>query len=140
MTARTHRLAVFASIALAVTGAGCASHTYTRGNETCSRRTIDRLYFGTDTPGGAVSVSEWDRFLTEIVTPRFPSGLTIVDARGQWMGSTHEIVRERSYVVEIIHDGAESGSRSVSEIIDEYRRRFRQESVLHISTEATACF
>jgi hypothetical protein len=43
---------------------------------------VERLYFGLNTPQGAVSESEWESFLAEIVTPRFPSGLTVIDGRG----------------------------------------------------------
>ncbi|MEX2248301.1 MAG: DUF3574 domain-containing protein, partial [Parvibaculum sp.] len=43
------------------------------------------LYFGLDRgDGGTVSERDWRRFLAEVVTPRFPGGLTVIDAYGQW--------------------------------------------------------
>src|SRR5437016_3726037 len=43
------------------------------------------LYFGRSIPGGGeVSAAEWQRFLADVVTPRFPNGFTIVDAAGQY--------------------------------------------------------
>ena len=51
-------------------------------------RISDTLYFGFDRPGGSlVTESEWSAFLSEIVTPRFPDGLTVWQASGQWSTS-----------------------------------------------------
>ena len=37
--------------------------------------------------GEVVDDAAWDAFLGETVTPRFPDGLTVLDAHGQWRGS-----------------------------------------------------
>ena len=42
------------------------------------------LYFGTARPKGSVSELEWQMFLRDEVTARFPEGLTVWDAEGQW--------------------------------------------------------
>src|SRR5262249_11578696 len=45
----------------------------------------DRIFFGRAIPGGgSVSEEEWATFLAEVVTPRFPDGLTVWRAEGQW--------------------------------------------------------
>jgi hypothetical protein len=41
---------------------------------------VAELLFGR----GNVSDRNWDRFLADEVTPRFPDGLTVFDAKGQW--------------------------------------------------------
>ena len=43
------------------------------------------LMFGRNI-GGRLGVTEarWSRFLADEITPRFPDGLTVVDASGQW--------------------------------------------------------
>ena len=41
------------------------------------------LYFGLGRPKGTVSELEWQLFVRDEVTPRFPSGLTVWDAEGQ---------------------------------------------------------
>ncbi|HEX5574346.1 MAG TPA: DUF3574 domain-containing protein, partial [Gemmatimonadales bacterium] len=47
----------------------------------------ETLYFGRNRPGGGtVSDAEWKAFLVEVVTPRFPLGLTVQKATGQWKG------------------------------------------------------
>ena len=44
----------------------------------------DVLYFGLSTPsGGQITPEQWQGFLREEVTPRFPAGLSVVDAAGQ---------------------------------------------------------
>jgi len=63
----------------------------------------ETLYFGRNRPGGSVSDTEWQRFLTEVVTPRFPQGLTVLEASGQWQGAAGVVEQERSQVVTIFH-------------------------------------
>lgn len=93
----------------------------------------DRLYFGRSIPGGGtVSEADWAAFLREVVTPRFPAGLTMWRAEGQWRDRSGAIVREESFVLELIHSGDLRAEARVGEIIAEYRSRFRQESVLRV--------
>lgn len=93
----------------------------------------DRLYFGRSIPGGgAVSDVDWDGFLREVVTPRFPAGLTVWRAEGQWRDDAGAIVREASFVLELIHPASIQSDSAVQAIIAEYRRRFRQEAVLRV--------
>src|SRR5262245_56114933 len=42
------------------------------------------LYFGLTRPKGAVSELEWQLFVRDEVGTRFPEGLTVWDADGQW--------------------------------------------------------
>jgi hypothetical protein len=94
---------------------------------------VDRLYLGRSIPGGGtVSDADWDAFLREVVTPRFPAGLTAWRAEGQWRDASGSIVREHSFVLELIHAGGPQAEAAVGEIAAEYRRRFRQEAVLRV--------
>jgi hypothetical protein len=91
----------------------------------------DVLYFGRNRPGGgAVTDEEWQTFLDQVLTPRFPAGLTVVAATGQWKGKSGLVEQERSEVVTILHSGDEAARRAVMEIVVEYKRRFQQEAVL----------
>ena len=87
------------------------------------------LYFGMSRPTGAVSELEWQLFLRDEVTPRFPDGLTVWDAQGQWKGKTG-IEQERSKVLLLVHPDAAKARAAVLELIDRYRKKFDQESVL----------
>jgi hypothetical protein len=91
----------------------------------------DVLYFGRNRPGGGVVTDEeWQTFLDQVLTPRFPAGLTVVAATGQWKGKSGLVEQERSEVVTVFHSADEAASRAVMEVVVEYKRRFRQEAVL----------
>jgi Protein of unknown function (DUF3574) len=91
----------------------------------------DVLYFGRNRPAGdTVTDVEWQSFLDQVLTPRFPAGLTVVAATGQWKGKSGLVEQERSEVVTVFHAGDEAALRAVIEAVVEYKRRFRQEAVL----------
>lgn len=91
----------------------------------------DVLYFGRNRPdGGTVSDTEWQTFLNDVVTPRFPAGLTVMEAAGQWRGANGAVERERSAVLTVMHGGDDTARRLVGEVAGEYKQRFRQEAVL----------
>jgi hypothetical protein len=96
----------------------------------------ETLYFGRNRPdGGSVSDGEWKTFLAEVVTLRFPQGLTVTDALGQWRGAGDGVVeQERSEIVTLFHPDNEAARQSVREIVLEYKRRFQQEAVLRERT------
>ena len=90
--------------------------------------------------GEVVSDAAWEEFLAESVTPRFPDGLTVVDARGQWRGDSGEILRERSKVLVIVVPPGPEALHLTGEIAREYRQRFDQESVLRTSAHTCVDF
>ena len=52
----------------------------------------DTLYFGTGTSTGLVTSEAWTGFLAGTITPRFPQGLTVLDASGQWLSANGKLV------------------------------------------------
>ena len=101
----------------------------------------DVVYFGRNRPdGGVVSDAEWQRFLDEVVTPRFPAGLTVVEATGQWKGRSGVVEQERSEIVTVFHSGDTAARSAVAEVAVEYKRRFRQEAVLRERAATCARF
>jgi hypothetical protein len=76
----------FAAAALAcVALAGCETPRY--GCAKAGMRATAELVFGrsSDDPAHpSVSEADFTRFLNEEVTPRFPDGLTVIDAQGRW--------------------------------------------------------
>ena len=101
----------------------------------------DRLYFGRAMSGGGeVSEEAWRAFLAEVVTPRFPDGLTVWRADGQWRDSDGIIVREQTFVLEIYHDGAATADVAITEMVDDYKRRFQQAAVLRVTSPAMVRF
>lgn len=100
-----------------------------------------RLFFGWNI-GDAEGVSDddWRVFLADTVTPRFPDGLSVFDAAGQWRNSQGEIVRERSKMVLILAVPDSDTTRNLDEITEEYKRLFSQESVLRVTDSACVAF
>ena len=88
------------------------------------------LYFGTTRPTGTVSELEWQVFLRDEVTKRFPDGLTVWDAQGQWRTPKGTIDQERSKVLLLVHADSAGARASVLEVIARYRMAFEQQSVL----------
>lgn len=103
---------------------------------------IIQMYFGQDIEGqGPISSARWDAFVREDLTPRFPDGLTIYDARGQWMDPrTRTIGRERTKVVQIAVPPAPSLETKIAEVAAAYRSRFRQQSVGVVTSMGCGAF
>ncbi|HKU63458.1 MAG TPA: DUF3574 domain-containing protein [Rhizomicrobium sp.] len=101
-----------------------------------------KLYFGQAIAvGREVSAREWDRFLSETITPRFPDGFTVYDAHGQWRDSqTHRPIRERSKVVEVAAPDTAVVRSRIAEIARLYRAAFHQQSVGIATTASCAHF
>lgn len=103
---------------------------------------IAELLFGRDI-GNHVGVSEtaWAGFVAREMTPRFPDGLTITDALGQWRDrDTGRIVREPSKHVEIVLPGNTDDETRLDAIVAAYKREFRQQSVGVIVRPACVAF
>lgn len=118
--------------------AGCATPAVrcTTGDA----RVHELLYFGTQRPGGVVSPQEWAEFLRETVTPKFPDGLTAWPASGQWRSADGSLVREDSYVLNLVHADDVASETAVREIVDAYKSRFAQEAVMRVTTGACVSF
>jgi hypothetical protein len=94
------------------------------------------LYFGLTRPKGAVSELEWQLFVRDEITHRFPEGLTVWDADGQWRTPAGSIDHERSKVLLLVHADTADARRLVQELIERYRKMFDQQSVLWESSRA----
>ena len=86
---------------------------------------------------GAVSDADWASYLAEEVTPRFPDGLTAIDAAGQWRSPSGAISHERSKLLVLLVFDAPAHVPRVQAMIDAYLKRFHQQAVLH--TEHAVC-
>ena len=99
------------------------------------------LYFGLSKPdGGLVSQEEWRAFVNEKVTPRFPDGLTVLEARGQWRLQTGEVVSEDSRILILFHPATEELSMAIEAIREEYKKMFAQEAVMRVGSRARVSF
>ena len=106
-----------------------------------NRATTAELVFGRNAGDKlAVSEDDWRRFIDEVVTPRFPDGLSVMDVQGQWRASNGTIVHEPSKVLYLVLDGGPDDPQKIANIRAAYKQRFRQESVLLVTKTACVSF
>jgi hypothetical protein len=128
-------------LALAAATAACTSLAPPACAPGEERSVQELIYFGTGRPGGGVVTSDdWARFLSTVVTPRFPQGLTVWPASGQWQGADGTVTREGSYVLNLVHRGDSGSEASIRAIAGDYASRFGQEAVLRVRSAACASF
>jgi hypothetical protein len=103
---------------------------------------VAELLFGRDI-GERLGVSEtaWRRFVAREITPRFPDGLTVTEAIGQWRApDSDRLVREPSKRVEIVLPGNADDAARLDAIVSAYKRQFHQHSVGLILQSACVSF
>ena len=103
---------------------------------------VAELLFGRDI-GGRLGVSEtaWAQFVAREMTPRFPDGLTVTDAVGQWRDpATGAIEHEPSKRVEIVLPGNAEDEARLEVVVDAYKHQFHQHSVGIIVRSACVAF
>lgn len=130
-------------LASVVSSGGCATPSPTPAVVAHPELEIwDRLSFGRRIPttGGEVSDADWDKFLAEVVTPRFPSGFGVERSEGQWRLPSGVIEHERGYNLSLNHADTAEADRPVQEIVTEYKRRFSQDAVFRMRIHVDASF
>lgn len=92
---------------------------------------VAELLFGRDIGHrDHVSESAFSHFVARELSPRFPDGLTITDATGQWRDPADgRLVREATKQVEIVLPGNADDQAKLEAAVTAYRREFRQHSV-----------
>ena len=129
-TAATLAVVIFLAGALAGTAVYAQRRPADPQCGSASPQVRTTLYFGLSKQKGSVSELEWQMFLRDEVTTRFPNGLTTWEADGQWRGSDGTIGHERSKVLLLVHPDTPAARTSVQSVIERYRKSFEQESVL----------
>ena len=103
-----------------------------------------QLYFGlgpADHPEQGITEAGWRQFLDAEITPRFPSGLTVVDAYGQWQGNGEKTPeRLRSRLLIIVHPDTSSDSAKIDAVRAAWKKLTGDESVLRVSRPAQVSF
>ena len=103
---------------------------------------VAELMFGRNI-GRRIGVSEGDfgRFADREIMSRFPNGLTVFNAAGQWRDeASNKIVREPSKIVQIVLPGRVDDVARLNEIVEAYKTRFKQHSVVMIVRPACVSF
>ena len=127
MTKPAMRMAVMATM---FATAACASLGASSGASNETGAHLDRLTFGLsihDT--GMVSEAQWEEFIRDVVTPRFPQGFAWFRTEGQWQYANGRIAKEPGRIIELIHVPDSASEARVEEIARIFVKRFDQEAV-----------
>lgn len=124
----------FFDVLLCIVLSGCGTVSGYACGEGGQRAVQEVVYFGTDTPSGSVTPEDWTRFLTDTVTPRFPEGLSVWQASGQWRAASGVMVNEPTYILSLIHPDNATTDKAMRDILSSYKTRFHQEAVLRVSS------
>jgi Protein of unknown function (DUF3574) len=97
------------------------------------------LYFGASVKGRPfVTERAWSKFLDTEVTPRFPDGLTVFDAHGQWRSGDGRIYREATRVLLILYKADAASEGKIEALRDAYKKQFHQEDA-PLRVDSTVC-
>ena len=119
----------------------CEQNEVKPRTEATEQWVLDRLYFGRAMPeDGEVTEAAWDAFLAQVVTPRFPDGLTVWQAEGQWQEEAGQLIREGTFILEVVHPKGKADDDKLAAIIAAYKERFAQESVLRVTQPVNVQF
>ena len=101
---------------------------------------VYRLYFGMRIDSiNEVSETEFKTFLDTAITRRFPDGLTIYSGKGQWK-SGGRTLDEKSKIVEIAASPGKDLDKRISDVRENYKKIFHQESVMLVVQRAKVTF
>ena len=127
------------ALVLALSGSADAQLVDCLGDQHSTQ--VAELMFGRNIGGRlGVNEAEWSRFLDNEIFSRFPKGLTVMNAAGEWRDeASNRIVREPSKLVQIVLPGQVDIAR-LNEIAAIYKRRFKQHSVVMIVRPACVSF
>ena len=99
------------------------------------------LVFGLSRKGRPdVTQAEWVAFLDREVTPRFPDGLTVLEAQGRWRNAAGVGVTEASRLLLVWVKPEASLGRRIDDIRDAWKVGQNQESVLRVQRQDCVSF
>ena len=139
--ARLAVIPVLAAVVLAFAACAEAATSEPECEDGGERWTEYRLFMGRgDRDREVVSDVDWENFLADTITPRFPDGLSVIDVAGQGRSDDGNIERERTKMLLVLAPLGGNALNLMDEISAEYKQRFNQNSVLRVVTEACVAF
>ena len=141
------RFSLITPMLCALLVSACATLPEGAGGDLCkqaggSSQLQAELLFGRDINGrGPVTDAERAGFMAEVVTPRFPDGLTTWDTRGQWRdAASGKTIQEDSFVIRIVAADTPDTLTRLAQIRSAYTSQFHQDSVGLLFTRTCASF
>lgn len=96
------------------------------------------LYFGRAKPDAEMTDAEWEDFRNNALAIALP-GFTEIDATGHWLGDG-TVYNEKSKLVIYLHDRSKREEATLDSLIQVYKTRFQQESVLQVDQRVKGTF
>jgi hypothetical protein len=103
-----------------------------------------RLYFGlgpADASDKGVPEAVWREFLDRVVTPRFPSGLSVIEVYGQWQGKqekTPERIRTKLLVID--YPATAVNAAKIEAIRAAWKQKTGDQSVMKVTAPVDVSF
>lgn len=95
-----------------------------------------QLFFSLATGDGkGVSEQQFAQFLEEVVRPRFPDGMTVLDAYGQGKGTNVDpvaMLHAGTKMLILVHPNTPDAQSKLGEIKAQFRTRFGGTNVFHV--------
>jgi Protein of unknown function (DUF3574) len=105
------------------------------------RMTRTELFFGLSKPdGGIIAAQDWQAFADTVISKTFPDGSTLVDARGQWLGTDGKTISESSKILILVSKMNASQTAKIEEVRNKYKKYFQQEAVLRVDDKVRVGF
>ncbi len=79
---------------------------------------------------------QFNQFLEDVLTPRFPNGLTVYDTEEQLRDCPNDSRQNSSKVVSLVIEDTIANEQSLYQVIDAYEVQFQQSSILEVVNEA----
>ncbi|WP_299714203.1 DUF3574 domain-containing protein [uncultured Tenacibaculum sp.] len=97
------------------------------------------LYFGLSNKEGIISENSWQVFKRNHIDKIF-NGYTIIDANGYWTDNNGSKITEPSKLLIYIHKKSDAENTKIDSIINLYKVKFNQESVLKVENKVKINF
>jgi hypothetical protein len=118
-----------------------SKHGFCKNQLNGERFARTELFLGLTKPDGSVvTEKEFQRFINKVVTPRFPDGLTLLAATGQFKDSNGKVTKEGSSLLVLLYPFNSQSSRRIQQIREAYINTFQQESVLRVDEQSCVSF
>jgi Protein of unknown function (DUF3574) len=99
------------------------------------------LFFGLSRRGGVISEEEFQNFVNQFVTPRFPDGLTLLAGAGQFRDASGTTISEGSKLLILLYPARTRDADALIEAIrSDYKTQFEQQSVLRADDRSCVSF
>jgi hypothetical protein len=139
-------LVAFPSIGLVAADSATQATAALKGDAArpeAARWVRSELYFGVgpaDVQDGGIAEIRWRAFLDKEVTPRFPDGLTVFDAYGQWRDRGGATERLWTKVLVVLHEDTPANRAAIDAIRLAWKSSTHDQSVLLVTGPVEVSF